>query len=129
MVNMTHNVKNVNTYLVYHSSVSTGVLIIGLYCNYKSAIRVAMRKVYQLMGIHTKKVEGEWAWIDGESCITIMTLPIIDAKDIKGDSPLPQFFRYHQYLKDFSVEDLEKFRMQSLNRKKLMDRIKKIDKI
>ena len=117
--------QSVNTYLVYHSSYSTGILIIGLYCNHKSAIRVAMRKVYQLMGIYTHKIDGEWTWEDDNACISIMELPIVDAKDIKGESPLPQFFRYQKYLENFSVEDLEKFRMQSLNRKKLMERINK----
>lgn len=116
--------KNVDTYLVYRSCDYTGLMIIGLYCNYRSAIRVAMRKVYQLMEINTRKVDGEWTWIDDSSCISIMTLPIIDVRDVKGDSPIPQFFRYQKFLKDIPIEDLEKFRLQAINRKKLMDKIK-----
>jgi hypothetical protein len=97
--------------------------VIGLYCNQKSAIRVAMRKVYQMMNVNSKKLENEWTWLDEYSCISIMELPIIDAKDIKGDSPLPQYFRYREFLKDVPKEDLERFRIQALNRKKILEKL------
>jgi hypothetical protein len=78
------------------------------------------------MDVNTRKIEGEWTWLDDSSCISIMTLPIIDVRDIKAESPIPQFFRYQKFLNDIPIEDLEKFRMQAINKKKLMDKIKQI---
>lgn len=112
------------TYLVYHSCKFTGVAVIGNYCNKKAAIRAAMRKVYQLMDLNTVKAENEWTWTDDHSCISIMELPIADIKDLRGDSPIPQYFRYKEYLDDIPTEDLERLKIQAQNRKKILDRIK-----
>ena len=114
-------------YLVYHSSDLTGYAIIGVYCNYKAAIRSAMRKVYQLLDIKAKKIEKEWTWIDGNSSISVVPLPLVDYKDTSGDSPIPQFLRYKEYLDEMPVSELESRRMQVLNRKKLVEKIKKLN--
>ncbi|MDB4330458.1 hypothetical protein N9948_01920 [bacterium] len=113
------------TYLVYHSCKFTGVAIIGNYCNKKAAIRASMRKVYQLMNIDAKKVENEWTWFDEHSCISIMELPISDIKDLRGDSPIPQFMRYKEFIEEIPMEDLERLKSQALNRKRIMERVKK----
>lgn len=112
-----------NAYLTLYQSEETGLLIIGLYLNKKAAIRSAMRKVYQLMDIKTIKIEGEWVWADHGSVISVNEMPIVDFKDLNGDSPIPHFLRYQEYLQDIPKEELEKLRNQSLNRKKLLDRI------
>jgi len=113
------------TYLVYHSCKFTGVAIIGNYCNEKAAIRAAMRKVYQLMELDTVKSKEDWIWTDSHSCIAIMNLAITDVKDLNGDSPIPQFFRYKDYIEDIPKEDLERLRTQALNRKKILEAIRK----
>lgn len=115
-------------HLVYHVSDSTGYAIIGLYLNHKAAIRSAMRKVYQLMDVHskTKKLKNEWTWVDDTSSISVIELPVVDFKDLNGESPLPQFLRYKDYLEDMSTKDLEKQRKQAINRKKLIERFKNL---
>jgi hypothetical protein len=102
----------------------TGVAVLGLYYSHNNAIRAGMRKVYQLMNIHTKKVDGEWTWIDEQSFISIMEIDIADALDLKSESPLPQFFRYREVLQDTPIEDLERLRNQVLNRKKVLEKLK-----
>jgi hypothetical protein len=54
-----------------------------------------------------------------------MEIDIADALDLKSESPLPQFFRYREVLQDTPIEDLERFRLQAMNRKKILERVKK----
>ena len=111
-------------YLALYQSNETGLLVIGLYLNKGAAIRSAMRKVYQLMDIRAIKIEGEWVWADKDSVISVNELPIVDYKDLNGNSPIPHFLRYQEYLQDIPKEDLEKMRMQAINRRKIIERLK-----
>jgi uncharacterized ubiquitin-like protein YukD len=113
-----------NAYLNIYQSDESGLAILGLYLNKKSAIRSAMRKAYQLMDIKAIKVKGEWIWADTRSVISVNEIKIADYKDLNGDSPIPQFLRYQEYLQNIPVEELEKIRNQSINRKKLLDKLK-----
>jgi hypothetical protein len=112
-------------YLVLYLSNESGLAVVGLYLNEKAAIRSAMRKVYQLLDIRAIKIKQKWVWADTESVISVNKIKFTDIKDIKGDSPLPQFLKYQEYLQDIPVEDLEKIRLQALNRKKLLEKLKK----
>lgn len=113
-------------FLVYHNCRFTGVAILGLYLGEKTAIKVAMRKVYQLMNVHTKKIDKEWTWVDEHSFISLMEVQVADAFDLTSDSPLPQFFRYKDLLEETPIEDLERFRLQALNRKKILENVMKL---
>jgi hypothetical protein len=113
-----------NAYLNIYQSDESGLAILGLYLNEKSAIRAAMRKVYQLMDLKAIKVNGEWVWADTKSVISINKIKITDFKDLSGDSPIPQFLRYQEYLQNIPVEELEKIRSQAINRKNLLEKLK-----
>ena len=110
-------------YLVYYSNKFTGVAITGAYWNKKAAIRAAMRKVYQLLDHDAKKLEG-WTWEDRQSTISIVPINIVDSKDTTGESPLPTFFRYREYLEKIPMEELDRMRSRALNRKKILEKFK-----
>lgn len=102
---------------------SSKVTILGSYFSLNNAIRSSMRKVYQLMGMDTKKLDNKWSWIDSESVITITEVPVHDSLDINSESPIPLFLRYKDFLEDIPKKDLENFRRQVINKKNLMIRM------
>ena len=116
------------THIVYYSCKYKGIIIIGNYCSKNAAITAAMRKVYQWMEINTKRIEGDWSWVDSHSIISVLDLPLIDIRDVRGDSPIPQFLRYKDVLESMPRQDLERMRSQALNKKNLLEKIKNIRK-
>lgn len=114
-------------YAVFYGSRYTGAGLESIYLNEKNAIKRAMRLVYRQLKINATKGKG-WVWFDDYDLIAVEKILPADLKDYNGDSSLPRYLRYKDYLESIPHETLEQMRKQAENRKLLMEKVAKLKK-
>ena len=113
-------------FIVYYGSLHEGAGVDAIYVNEKNAIKRAMRLVLRNLSIDAVKDEDSWMWHDEHSLIAVKPHTLADLKDYNGESHFPNFLKYKDYLESIPKETLEQMRKQAENRKKMIERIKKL---